>query len=437
MNSLITKSTAAASGQANKFYGWILIGAFFCIYFMNSTFPYYGASVINAYMAKTLSLDRTTLGLGFSIFTVSLALSSPLVGFSVNKIGTRWTLLGGCILIMIGSLLMSAVVSESWHFIVVFGVIIGAGVSMGGVIPIQSGVTFWFKNQKALAMSIVLSAAGIGGLLAAPLLNKVISASNDNWKLGWGLVAATATIAGIISVLAVRNKPEDMGQFPDGKPPDVDSHASLSIPGKIYQTTQIWKIADALKTRSLWLIILASIAFLMPYITCVAHGVVHLQYTGYPQGLSALSVGLLVFFSIIGRIIGGVLGDRIEPRIIWGMALCFVMAGMMILVKIATLGVNSIYFYAFFMGTGMGAAYVCMATIVGNYFGAQSFASVMGAIFPVIFLAAALGPFLAGFIYDRMGSYDHAFYGLAALAFVGSGMVLMAKPPLTAESEAG
>jgi MFS family permease len=437
MNSIMTKSPRLDSDPVNKFYGWILIGVFFCIYFLNSTFPYYGASVINSYMAKALALDRTILGLGFSIFTVSLALSSPIVSLSVNRIGTRWTLLAGCILIMIGALLMSVVVTASWHYLIVFGIIVGTGVSMGGVIPIQSGVTFWFKKRKALAMSIVLSAAGIGGIVAAPLLNKVISTSGNNWKLGWVVVAATATLSAAISVIAVRNKPEEMGQFPDGLPSDNNytnpSAADLSIQGQIYQSTRSWRVADALKTKSLWLIILASIAFLMPYITCVAHGVAHLQSSGYPQSLSALSVGLLVFFSIIGRIIGGVFGDRIEPRIIWSVALCFVVTGMSILGRSATLGPVSIYLYAFFMGTGMGAAYVCMATIIGNYFGAQAFASIMGTIFPIIFLAAAMGPFLAGFFYDRQGSYDNAFNGLTALAFIGAIMVLIAKPPLTAE----
>jgi cyanate permease len=338
---------------------------------------------------------------------------------------------------MIGALLMSAIVTESWHYLIVFGIIVGTGVSMGGVIPIQSGVTFWFKKQKALAMSIVLSAAGIGGILAAPLLNKVISSSNNNWKLGWMVVAATAILSAAISAVAVRNKPEEMGQFPDGIPPDKDytnpSAAGLSIQGKIYQSTRSWKIADALKTKSLWLIILASIAFLMPYVTCVAHGVVYLEGVGYSQDLSALSVGLLVFFSIIGRIIGGVFGDRIEPRIIWSVALCCVVAGMIILAKSATLGPFSIYLYAIFMGTGMGAAYVCMATIIGNYFGAQAFASIMGTIFPIIFLAAAMGPFLAGFCYDRQGSYANAFYGLTALACIGAITVLIAKPPLASK----
>jgi MFS family permease len=435
----MTKSPRLDSDPVNKFYGWILIGVFFCIYFLNSTFPYYGASVINSYMAKALALDRTILGLGFSIFSVSLALSSPVVSLSVNKIGTRLTLVVGCALIMLGSLLMSLVVRESWHYLIVFGIVVGTGVSMGSVIPIQSGVTFWFKKRKALATSIVLSAAGIGGIVAAPLLNKVISASNNNWKLGWMVVAATSLLAAAISSIAVRNKPEDMGQFPDGISPETDynnpSDTDSSIPGKIYQSTQSWNIADALKTKSLWLITLASIAFLMPYVTCVAHGVVYLQGVGYPQDLSALSVGLLVFFSIIGRIIGGVFGDRIEPRIIWSIALCFVVTGMIILAKSATLGPVSIYFYAIFMGTGMGAAYVCMATIVGNYFGAQAFASIMGTIFPIIFLAAALGPFLAGFIYDNQGSYDNAFIGLTALAFIGAITVLIAKPPLATEPD--
>lgn len=424
------------SDHVKKFYGWILVAVFFCIYFLNATFPYYGASVISSYMAKALSLDRTTLGLGFSVFSISQALSAPLVGLSVNKLGARLTLFGGGLLLIIGSLLMATIIDGSLSFIVVFGVIVAIGVSMGTVIPLQTGITFWFKKRKALAMSIVLSAAGIGGLVAAPLLNRVIIASDNNWKIGWMVVVATSILSALLAITAVRNKPEDMGQFPDGIDPDA-SKAEVStspdpIPAGTYHSAESWKTADAFRTSSLWLIILASIAFLMPYITCVAHGVVHLQGVGYPQGLAALSVGMLVFFSIIGRIMGGVFGDRVEPRIIWSISLIFTVAGMVMLAKSAAIGIVSVYLYALLLGVGFGAAYVCLATIVGNYFGTKSFASIMGSVFPVIFLTAALGPFLAGFLYDRQGTYVQAFFGLAVLALIGAVLVLAAKPPVNA-----
>jgi len=66
-----------------------------------------------------------------------------------------------------------------------------------------------------------------------------------------------------------------------------------------------------------------------------------------------------------------------------------------------------------------------------NYFGAQRLLPLWEP-FPIIFLAAQWA-FLAGFCYDRQGSYANAFYGLTALACIGAITVLIAKPPLASK----
>jgi hypothetical protein len=53
--------------KKKAFYGWKLLAAFWFIYLVNLGFPTYGQSVINASMAKDLHLDRTMLGLAFSL----------------------------------------------------------------------------------------------------------------------------------------------------------------------------------------------------------------------------------------------------------------------------------------------------------------------------------------------------------------------------------
>jgi MFS family permease len=80
-----------------SFYGWKLLAAFWFIYLVNLGFPTYGQSVINAYMAKDLHLDRAMLGLAFSIYMAMVGLPGPAVAAIVNKIGVRFTLLiGSC-----------------------------------------------------------------------------------------------------------------------------------------------------------------------------------------------------------------------------------------------------------------------------------------------------------------------------------------------------
>jgi cyanate permease len=50
--------------------------------------------------------------------------------------------------------------------------------------------------------------------------------------------------------------------------------------------------------------------------------------------------------------------------------------------------------------------------------------------------AGAAGPIAAGYIYDRLGSYEPAFYAVSGLSFIAALLLLFAAPPVrkTAQS---
>jgi MFS family permease len=422
--------------EKKKFYGWTLVGVLFVIYLINGAFPYAGASVINAVMAESLQMKRTLLGLGFSIFVLTLGLASPLIALSLNKKGARLTLFIGSLVVALASVLMATVVNQAWRYVIVYGLIMGLGVALGGVLPVQTGITLWFTKKRGLAMGIVLSAAGIGGFIASHLLKKIIAVSNGNWRAAWLVVAALAIMAGIVAILFVRNKPSDLGQVVDGldepSGPDTAASAHGHASGRVYRSPVDWKAADAMKTAPAWLILLGAIGFGAPFAAFVAHGVIHLRDIGHPMDISALSVGLMVLFSVIGRLGGGVLADRIEPRYIWTVCLWLVAVGGVLLVNATRPAL--VYAYSICMGIGFGGGYVCMVTTIGNYFGPKSFASVMGAIFPIFTITNGLTPLLAGMARDHWANYNLAFYALVAVALIGTLVIPFAKPPKPASS---
>jgi len=417
--------------RGNHFYGWILVAILWGIYFINMSFPYYGAGVVNVYMAKAINLDRSTLGLGFTIIALSEGLPGPLIALFLNKMGVRLTIFYGSLTIVFGALLMALVVATGWHYVLVFGIIIGLGVGFSTAIPVQTGVTLWFAKKRALAMSIALTAAGIGGFVAAPLLDRIIAAVEGNWRAGWYFIAGTSVLAAVLSILFVKNRPSDLGQVPDGISEGEESIGSVGAKppslSRVYRTTQDWKVGDAIKIRTLWLIIAGTVFFIWPVMMFVAHGVIHLRDLGHSPATAAMSLGLLTLCSVAGRLLAGSLGDRIEPRYIWAVAMLFSMTG--ILMVVWATSVVQIYLYAIFLGIGYGASYICWVTMVGNYFGPNAFASTMGMQVPITIGTGALSPFLAGLVYDHQGSYTMAFIGTAALSFVGAVVLLLAKPP--------
>ncbi len=171
--------------KKTAFYGWKLLAAFWFIYLVNLGFPTYGQSVINAYMAKGLHLDRTMLGLAFSLYMLMVGLPGPAVAALVNRIGVRKTLLIGSCSAMLGALSMALFVHTGWQAVISFGILIGFGSCAGGAIAEQQGIAQWFIRKRALALSLMYSGGGIGGFILPPILDRVISRSHGNWRNGW------------------------------------------------------------------------------------------------------------------------------------------------------------------------------------------------------------------------------------------------------------
>ena len=420
------------TAKTAPFYGWKLVAVFFFIYFINGNLPFYGASVINARMVTDLGIDRSALGLGFTVFLLSMGLSAPIVGHFVSRFGVRLTLVWGSILLTVAALLMAFVTTEIWHYLLFFGVLNGIGMGAGGILPIQAGITYWFRRRKAFALSIVMSANGISALISAPFLNWIISINGGNWRIGWIFVAAMAVIATFAIAFGVKDRPEVLGQIPDGidtAKSCLDATQNVQVGDtKVYQSEENWSVAQSIHTLSFWLIVIGYIAFMVPTSVCVAHSVIHLVDIGHSKESAALSMGILVMFSVVGRLLGGFLSDNIEPRKIWSAALIAVVIGIIFLANAEDF--LQIVLYALFLGAGYGCAWVCLPTTISNYFGPESFPKIMGVMLPIVTLFSAVAPTAAGLIYDQQGSYQIAFQILIATASLGAVAIVMATPPV-------
>lgn len=418
------------------FYGWFLIPILGIIYLINVGFPVVGASVTNTYMAKALNLGRGTLGLGFTVCFLIGGFSSPLIAFCIKKKGVRFTLVAGCLSLMLGSLLMALAVTEGWQYVVVFGAILGMGSAFGSMLPVSTGVTLWFKEKKALAMSIAITVGSLGGFMAPPILNKIISLANGNWRMAWFFIVGLLVLSIILTILFVKNTPADLGLAPYGadaeSPAFADSKSANTK--QVYRCAEAWQARDAIKTVTFWLLFVASVAYFAPMMIFMAHAVIYLRDMGHTPTISAMAMSYYMFFSLAGRLLGGTFGDRFEPRYIWAVGLLLEMVG--ILCFLEARSVVNIYLFAFFVGIGVGAASICMPTLLGNYFGANSFAPLMGILLPIVQLLGAAAPFLAGLVYDVRGSYLMAFIVAAVLAGIGSVVIFFTKPPKLVERAA-
>ena len=414
---------AAAS---EGFYGWKLLAAFWLILCVNLAFPAYGSSVINAWMVDDLGLDRRTLGLMVAVYMMMTGLPAPLVAMFVNRYGVRATLVLGSLVLMLGAVGMAAYVSSGPQAVAVFGFVVGMGVMTGGALAAQTGTAFWFVRRRALAISIILTAGGIGGFVAARTLNRLIAAFDGNWRAGWWLIAGMALLSATVAGVFVREKPADLGQTPDGF--SASRRKSSEGRQRVHITAEEWTYAEALRSPTLWLLLFCSVGMSGGFTQVMAHAVVHLQDLGNSTDTAAGAFSVLVASTLLGKVMLGAFGDRIDPRYLWAMAVCFSGIGMLVLLDATTAA--RLHVFAVCIGLGFGGGVPCMMTVMSNYFGSRVYASVLGITLAVQTTVGALASFVAGDLYERLGSYTEAFLGTAVLCFAGTLLLIVLRPPM-------
>jgi MFS family permease len=288
----------------------------------------------------------------------------------------------------------------------------------------------WFREKRARAISILLTASGIGGFAAVPLLNRIIAGSGGNWRMAWWWMGTMSLCAAALAALFVKESPAQLGQMPDGIAPGRSSGAAASPKhrSEVFKTTEEWTLGDALKSRTLWLLMPTYLGFFMGFFIYISHGISHLEGLGHTPSEAARSLSALLLSSLIGQFAVAALGDRIEPRYIFAVAVC--LFGLGLLLAVRAVGPVSLYPYAICMGSGFGAAFTCLATILGNYYGPRVYPLVLGITTPIGTILGAFGPVIAGWFYDKYGTYAPVFSIVAGLCFASAILLVFARPPV-------
>jgi MFS family permease len=418
--------------RQSGFYGWKLLAIFWIILSANFAFPLYGASVVNSYMAIALEWNRTQLGVASSIYQLMIGVPAPLVAWCIAKRGVRFTAALGCAVVVAGALLMSLFVHTRLHVDLVYGILIGLGAMTGGVLVAQTGINRWFNKRKGLAITLVHTGGTFGGFVAARALDKAIRLAGGNWRAGWWLIALLSTICTILAVVFVRERPADLGQFPDGESPDAPgaqapANLASGAPTRgVYKTADDWTLGEALRTPALWLFILSLLGFSAGYPLYLAHGVLHLRDLGYSPEAAASSISIMLLSALFGTLFFAGIADRIEPRLVWAVASIVFAAGMLLALHAS--GSVGLYLYAILLGSSFGTMFSAMMVLPANYYGVKAYPAVISLAMIIGTSAGAAGEVIAGKVFDRVGSYTPVFYCVAAMTLVAAVLLLLMRP---------
>ena len=414
------------SQSENKFYGWKLLLVLWLIYF-NICLILYGGNVINAYMATGLDMPRDAFGMGVGLITLLGGLAAPAAAWFVKKLGSRFVIFGGALLTGLGSLGCALWVRGPASFTFFYGVIVGSGLAFGGLLAIQTVVSSWFSRKRSLATALLLSAGGVGGLLSANLFSYLINDTGITWQQTWLIVSFSCFVFAFIALIFIRNKPGDLGQVPDGISHTENPSVVNPSGNETFKTGETWVLNQVLRTRSFWFLITGFFAMMFGYNLCIAHGVIHFMDIGVSNDLAASTIGLVAIASLASRLLGGLLGDRIEPRYLITIGLVLIAAGCFLVVNAHT--PTLLIIYSVLVGGGMGLVYVNVFNYIANYFGSDMLPAILGAVMPFTSFGGASAAYLGGLFQVQFGSYSLIFFLTAIFLLASSFMMFFAVPP--------
>jgi MFS family permease len=410
------------------FYGWKLVGALSAMDFLNLGFPFYIGAVINPYMLQHIAMSRGTYGLGFTLLNLFVGIPSTLVAISIVKRGIRATYVIGSALVCLGSLFLAVATTKPWEFLLGFGVINGIGVCFGDIIPGSTAAARWFERYRGRAVGLVLSGSGVCGFVMAPLIDKLLRANGGNWHLGWEIVAAGAVLAGIIALLFVKERPEDLGQLPDGGVKPVAGAPPQHAPSNL-TTKFAWTPGEAYRTSSYWLVVIAGLAAQFPFFLFTAHWLLHLRGAGIPSGDAAFSMGLFTVSCIAGRLIGGWLMDTMTARYAFVMGLCCYLIGSLAAMHVGPSALLIANSAAVLYGLGIGWTFTCMTTCIAHFYGPTAFPKLAGTLLLLTSGGASPAGWVGGKIFDTYGGYTRAWQLNIAVTVIGIVAILFATMP--------
>ncbi len=421
-------SRLSLSTLKQPFYGWYVVAAgsgiqFLAAAILQQTFGAYAAE-----LTREFGWSRGTISIAFSMSRVESGILGPLQGWMIHRFGPRNIVRAGLIVMALGFLLFSQINSLPVFF-VAFGMM-AIGGSLAGFMAIQVTIVNWFDRFRARALGISQVGFSIGGL-AAPIAILAIT------RLGWretAIASAFIVLAfGLPMTKYLYDSAEQMGYRIDGLTEEEESalrEQDRAAHRESSSTTVDFTTREALRTHAFWMVSLGHASALLVVGAVMAHIYLHLTGSrGYSDVVASAFIFLMTAAQIVGQLVGGYLGDRINKRTI--VVVCMGMHGVALLLVAYIDAVWAVTAFAMLHGSAWGARGPLMNAIRADYFGRSSFGMIIGFSSLITMCGIMAGPLVAGFLYDRTGSYTAGFTAVAVLAVCGSiFFVLAGRPPL-------
>jgi len=392
------------------FYGWWIVAVCLLVLTVHSGCAFYSFAVLNKTLVEALGTSRAVVGGAVSLYLLTLGLTAPLVGKLTDRYGPKRVVLWGSAIAGAGLMLLT-LTTAVWNLYILY-IVVGIGMCGAGVVPVSVAVSNWFTKRRGTAMGIAMLGIALGALLLASLTSYLAAALS--WRVAFfalGLLALILVIPGVGFVM--RTRPQDMGLLPDGEKPLAAEALAAAPHAEAASDPQAgaWSLARALRSPAYWLVVAAFFLVSVAIAGVLQHEVAFLNDMGISMAVAGVALSVTGGMGGLGKLSFGFIADRIRPR--YTAILCFALQIVGVVLLMLTQTTAMVWAFVIVFGFAMGGQIALQPLVTGELFGLASFGAVFSGVALGAAAGSALGPIMAGWIFDAWGSYYLAF-----LAFI-------------------
>src|SRR5438309_8921492 len=393
------------------FYGWWVVAAFSVTTFISTGIRHAVGPFLKPIVAD-LHLDRASFSLVIALSLFLYGVFMPVAGMLLDRFSVRVVSSVGTLL-LVASLVMTAMVRNVWEFAFVYGVLVALGLAGTGPVIAAGIVARWFNKRRGTALSVLGSASMTGMSLLVPAVTWLILTTG--WRMTYVVIAGAMLVVLLpLCIWVLRDSPESVGLLPDGgtaRPGTVAAPVERVTASEALQTLAFWQLAGSFFTCGFSMSLLS------------AHGIPMLTDHGYTPMFASWALGVLGGSALGFTVMLGALSDRLGRRPVLAAIYAgriFIFAGFflirdnpMAILAVAVLG-----------GITMAGTGSMTSALTADIYGRFSVSSVFGLIFLVHQTGSAVGSWLAGALFETTGGYGAAF-ALACLFLAGAAIVAL------------
>lgn len=390
--------TQQASYQRTR---WLtLIGTVITQFALGSVYTW---SLFNGQLSQKLDASVSQVAFSFGLLSLGLAVASSLAGKLQELFGVRNVTIGAGILMALGFWL-TAHADNLMMLYLSAGILVGLADGAGYLMTLSNCVK-WFPERKGMISACAIGAYGLGSLgfkfICGALLTRF---GLEQTFIIWGLLAMSMIIIG---ALMMREAPQQ------------------SAANAIRERTRDYTLAQSVRLPQYWMLALMFLTACMSglYVIGVAkdigEGLVHLT-----TQTAANAVTVIAIANLSGRLILGVLSDKMARIRVISLAQIVSLTGMSVLL-FTQMNETTFFLSVACVAFSFGGTITVFPSLVSDFFGLNNLTKNYG----LIYLGFGIGSVMGSLVASLFGGFTVTFSLIMTLLVISLFLSLTVRLP--------